>query len=286
VSDVPRGEAPLQDGHWQEEQLTAHLLGELPEAETEALDAHLARCARCRATMERLNEAWVGSVERLEAPPPRDEVWRGIAQRVQKRGREASTGTAAAKAPPVGREGRTAAPPPRGRPAPMRGFAAGMVALLLVVSAGAWGAWQRQVAREAQAEADALQARLQVLESVVGTVQARADGLASDQARVARWLAREDVRTARLPAGEDGVPIGSVLFEPGGRALVVMRELPAEGRDFQAWGVAGGEVTSLGAFTGRTAEVDAAAFEAVAVSLEPDGGSPEPTNVLGAAGRG
>jgi anti-sigma factor RsiW len=284
VSDLRRNDAPLQDGHWQEEQLTAHLLGELPEAEMEALDAHLARCARCRETMERLSEAWAASVERLEAPPLRGEVWDGIEKRIKE------TSRGAERTPAVGREGRAPTPPASPatptRPAPMRGFAAGMVALLLVVSAGAWGAWQRQVAREAQAETDALQARLQVLESVVGTVQARADGLASDQERVARWLAREDVTTARLPAGADGVPIGSVLFEPGGRALVVMRELPAEGRDFQAWGVAGDEVTSLGAFAGRTVEVDAAAFDAVAVSLEPDGGSPEPTNVLGAAGRG
>ena len=104
--------------------------------------------------------------------------------------------------------------------------------------------------------------------------------LDEDQARVARWLSNDAVVRPLLQA--ETTPLGSVLFLPNGRALVIMRETPQQGNDFQAWGVMGGAVTSLGAFDGRTVVVEATGFEAVAVSLEPDGGSAAPTELLGA----
>jgi hypothetical protein len=65
----------------------------------------------------------------------------------------------------------------------------------------------------------------------------------------------------------------------------VMLEGPGPGRSLQAWGVADGAVTSLGAFEGRVVEVAAEGFDAVAISLEPLGGSDTPTEILGAAAR-
>jgi anti-sigma-K factor RskA len=83
----------------------------------------------------------------------------------------------------------------------------------------------------------------------------------------------------------DGDAVGAVLYRADGTALVVMRDAPGPGRSLQAWGVAAGAVTSLGAFEGRVLEVPTEGFEAVAISLEPLGGSATPTDVLGAAPR-
>ncbi len=277
IRSFPRG-----DRHpWSDEQLTIYLLGELPEAEMEALDAHLRSCDACREALARLDEVYVASVEELPfGELPGDElsapVWQGIVSRT--RGDEATRAPGAMRSIPT---------PPRAPRSPRSGMPWALAATLVVLAVtGGWGAWQRQLVTQARADVASLEARVQLLQNVTGTVEARADALGSDQARLARWLAHEAVSTARLSAADDGAAPGSVLFQADGRALVVMRELPAEGRDFQAWGVRDGDVTSLGAFEGRTVEVDAGTYEAVAVSLEPDGGSPTPTQVLGSVGAG
>lgn len=270
-----------QGEHWQDAQLTSYLLGELPEAEMEALDAHLARCASCRETLDRLDEVYVASVEQLEAPKLRDEVWNDIQARIG-----ASEASDASDVPGTEPQGEPQTPMPPPQPAgPTFGLGSAMAALLLVVAVGSWGVWQRAQVQQVQAEAESLQARVELLEGVALTVQARADNLIDDQARLSRWLANDDVTTARLAASSDAPAVGAVLFHQDGRALLVMQDLPGEGRDFQAWGVLDGRVTSLGAFEGRMLQVELGSYEAIAVSLEPDGGSPEPTNVLGSAGR-
>ncbi len=151
---------------------------------------------------------------------------------------------------------------------------------------GSWGAWQRQQLLQARTELRSLESRVAVLESLVGSVQARADELAADQSRLAGWLSRDDVTSARLPEAGDGVAPGSVLFLPDGRALIVMRDVPAEGRTFQVWGARGAELVPLTTFVERTVEVEADAYESVVISLEPAGGSEAPTEVLGAAAPG
>lgn len=318
---------PRGDRHpWSDEELAIYLLGELPEAEMEAVDAHLTTCAACREALARLDEVYVASVENLAVEafsgedPPGDELpaalWQGIDART--RGREAPRSSDAAHAtpqatpkatpdanpdatadatpnatrqappqspvPPTGRSTRRQAPARAPRSRRPRVSWALVATLALLAVTGGWGAWQRQLVSEARADVASLEARVQLLQDVVGTVEARADALQTDQARLASWLARDAVTTSRLSAADDGTAPGSVLVQADGRALVVMRELPAEGRDFQAWGVRDGNVTSLGAFEGRTLEVDVGTYEAVAVSLEPDGGSPAPTEVLGSAG--
>lgn len=295
MSDAHRSEHGL---HAAEEQLTAYLLGELPEAEMDALDLHLQTCRPCQETLARLDQAFVAAVESLPDEPPPPEAWRAIEVRVAHAGAKPSAqpyGRPSEVSPSAARqdESRRSARRDRGAAAERtevvadrsaRPWAAGMAAsLLLAASLGAWGAWQRQEAQLARAELRELEARVEVLEGTVGTVQARADTLVGDQLRVGRWLAHQEITTVRIPAGDDGVSPGSVLFHPDGRALLVMRDVPDEGQDFQAWGVRGDEVTSLGTFDELTTEVDAAGFEAVAVSLEPDGGSETPTEVLGAA---
>ena len=57
---------PLGGRHpWSDEQLATYLLGELPEAEMEALDAHLKTCDACREALAQLDEVYVRSVEDL-----------------------------------------------------------------------------------------------------------------------------------------------------------------------------------------------------------------------------
>lgn len=311
MNDTPRESHPV-------DQLPGYLLGELSREEAEVVEAHLRQCRACREERDRLEHAFVASVEGLPGPPPSEDAWAGIESRIRGHA-TAPTTDAAATAPgpaspapsidpddetrgahdeetsPIGRAARApeaarrARNPARGRergPSPWAsGFAAGLV---LVVAVGGWGLWQRQEMLEVRAELRDARARVELLETEVGTIRARADDLVDDQARLARWLARDNVTVRRLPPEGEGEPFaqGSVLFAPEGRALVVMHASPGEGRDFQAWGVRGDAVTSLGVLEGRTLVVHADTFDAVAVSREPDGGSDTPTEVLGAAPAG
>ena len=297
---------PSNDPHPHEEQLAGFLLNELPAAEMDAVDRHVASCRRCQETLARLDGAFVAVVEALpEERAPEDgwdrieerlRAWRPGASddRVEHGGdrddahvvdehADATTGRGTGEAPddaPV-----SLAPPRRGTSAAAWTF--GLAAsLVLAAVLGSWGAWQRQQLLQARTELRSLEGRVAVLESLVGTVQARADELASDQRRLAGWLSRDDVTSARLPEAGDGVAPGSVLFLPDGRALVVMRDVPAEGRTFQVWGVRGAELVPLTTFVERTVEVQADAYESVVISLEPAGGSEAPTEVLGAAAPG
>ncbi|MDZ7801962.1 MAG: anti-sigma factor [Trueperaceae bacterium] len=313
MNETPRESHPL-------DQLPGYLLGESSREEAEAVEAHLRSCRACREERDRLEHAFVASVEGLPGPPPSEDAWAGIESRVWGHA-TAPTTDAAATAPesaPLGPStrpddelrgapaeeaqpfGRAARAPEAARRARKgggarwrergsrpwaSGFAAGLV---LVVAVGGWGLWQRQEMLEVRAELRDARARVELLETEVGTIRARADDLVDDQARLARWLARNDVTVRRLPPEGEGEPFaqGSVLFAPEGRALVVMHASPGEGRDFQAWGVRGDAVTSLGVLEGRTLVVEADTFDAVAVSREPDGGSDTPTEVLGAAPAG
>lgn len=312
MNETPRGSHPV-------DQLPGYLLGELSREEAEVVEAHLRSCRACREERDRLEHAFVASVEGLPGPPPSEDAWAGIEARVRGRATAPTTGDASSapelppgssigptddtratlreEDPPVGRavrardaaqRARRTGGPRRREGGPSRwasGFAAGLVLAAVV---GGWGVWQRLEIFEVRAELRDARARVELLENEVGTMRARADDLVDDQARLARWLAREDVTVRRLPSEGEGEQIaqGSVLFAPEGRALVVMHASPGEGSDFQAWGVRGDAVTSLGVLEGRTLVVEVDTFDAVAVSREPDGGSDTPTEVLGAAPAG
>ena len=103
--------------------------------------------------------------------------------------------------------------------------------------------------------------------------------LRAEALTVNRWLAREDVEIGYLEPTSS--PIGSVLFLADGRALLVLADAPAERQNYQAWGLREGQAVSLGVSGSRTIEVDSSGFDAIGISLEPAGGSEQPTNVLG-----
>ncbi len=81
---------------------------------------------------------------------------------------------------------------------------------------------------------------------------------------------------------------GSVLLTPGGEALFVLADAAPPGRAYQAWGHAssdwnperGEELTSLLVSQGNVFEVSSSGFASLYLSLEPSGGSPQPTNPL------
>lgn len=262
--------------HPPEDQLSAFLFGELPAVEMEAMDVHLQTCGRCQETLARLDQAFVAAVESLPRTDAPADGWAGIEARL---GASDDVGEAGAAAPTY--------PPAAPTSIPRRRADAGgwplAVAASLVLAAvlGGWGAWERQQATRIRAELAALRNRVEVLEAVAGTVQARADEVVSDQVRLARWLARDDVAMTRLPLGGGEVAPGSVLFLPDGRALIVMRSPPAEGRAFQVWGVEADAYTPLAVTRELTVEVQADAFPRLAVSVEPEEGSEAPTELLG-----
>ena len=99
---------------------------------------------------------------------------------------------------------------------------------------------------------------------------------------VARWLARDDVSRVSLGIYPSG-GYGSVLVLPDGRTLFILDDGPGRWETYQAWGERDGELVSLGTFRRPVFETDTSGFEAVGVSLEPRGGSPQPTHLLGEA---
>lgn len=110
---------------------------------------------------------------------------------------------------------------------------------------------------------------------------------AANERRVAAFLAQPAVGRVALqgPAGEG---LGSVLLEPGGDALFVLTSRPAAGRVYQAWGHAtddwepgsGEPLTPLGTSDRAVFEVSPGGFASLYLSLEPAGGSVQPTEAL------
>lgn len=272
--------------HPAEDRLLAYLLGDLPAEEAREVEAHLADCEACRAARAEVDAAFVASVEALPQHGPPDGAWRAIQGRIAASAdarpeRASSRSTSRSPSRPSGRaaSGRRPAPgPPRQTGAP--GWAL-VATLLLATVMGGWALWQRQATFEARARIDALEARVQLLESVAGTVQARADGVEGEQARLVRWLARGDGTLVRLSVAPDGLPHGSVVVLPDDRALIALRELPPDGRAYQAWGVRDGTFEPLAVFETRTVEVDGAPYAELAVSVEATGGASSPGRLLG-----
>jgi len=104
--------------------------------------------------------------------------------------------------------------------------------------------------------------------------------VAAERQVVANWLARSDVETLTLPP-VGGQTIGSVLLLSDERALFVLKRPPPRGSSYQAWGNRRSERTSLGSYQRTVFEVRYTGFDSLGVSLEPKGGSPQPTRPLG-----
>ena len=223
-----------------------YALGALSGDEQATFEAHLATCATCRAELQALREV-TGLLAHAapDANPPG-----GLRDRILREARQV---------PPIG----------RGR-APIVPWLA--AAASLVLAAGFGYAYLRERAALQQASA---------------ALAAKTDSLAARDSLIATIFS-PDVVTAALAA--TGKPPSARLFWNQSRRRVVMTvfQLPpaSAGRTYQLWAIAQGKrPVSLGVFnTAADGRLTAAmevppglTFEVTAVTEEPAGGSPQPT---------
>lgn len=254
-------------------------LGTLPETQARPVALHIATCDACRREYASFREAAdaVGfaaelapnELSELSATRLKTRVMRAVRADV------AAVSTSAAHEPTPGRNGaRAERKPPR---TPWLAYGAALAAAIVAAVSLADDATQRA----ANGDRGAQVARLQ---SDLATQTARAGSAAS--------RARElDARLAQIVApGSKHFPIaGGEVIASGGHIVMVMRALPAlpKGKVYQAWTLANGAKTVAPSvtFTANTGGVtlvelpeSATRLAAVAVSIEPVGGSKAPTS--------
>ena len=235
----------MTDHQWSE--LAApYALDALAPDERERFEAHLSECAACRGEVRELREVTVLLADAAPtATPPA-----GLRDRILREARQVR--------------------PIRRRRAPIVPWLAAAASLVLAVGFGY--AYLRERAALQQASA---------------ALAAQTDSLAARDSLIATIFS-PDVATAALAA--TGKPPSARLYWNPSRHRVVMAvfDLPPApaGRTYQLWAIAqGSKPVSLGVFNtaadGRlTTAMDVPvglAFEVTAVTEEPAGGSPQPT---------
>jgi anti-sigma-K factor RskA len=236
-----------------------YALDALEGAERLRFERHLERCERCAAEVRALSEDAVRLACSAAAPPPpalRDRVLTAIRTTPQERPAGEPARVRTGQLPPHV-WGIQPPPRPRERRVPLFvPFATATAAAALVVA----GLFAVQ-AHRTQDELAAAQAR---------------------QREIAHVLAAPD---ARATAGRDaqGRTIGVVASASAGRAVVTLSGYaePPGGRVRQLWLMRpGAQPRSLGLFEGDTPLVASGltrSATSLAVTVEPDGGSPQPT---------
>jgi anti-sigma-K factor RskA len=107
-----------------------------------------------------------------------------------------------------------------------------------------------------------------------------------DKELVSAYLSNTDTQRINL-IGENFSDLGSVLVSDG-NALFVLASAPMRGQAYQAWGHTNAEwepgsteqLTSLQVSDDNIFEINTGQFAALYLSLEPSGGSPQPTQPL------
>lgn len=224
------------------ELLPEYALGTLEPAEVAAVEALLARSAEARAELRHLRASLVTLTEALPPVEPPAHAWEALQARLEP----------SPAAAPVVRL-------PRPFPGNYLGWALAACLALIAVGETLWLGASRTAYREAR----------------------------RDAVLVAEFLGGPEVQRRPLQ-GRQRERIGSVLTRPDGGALFVLSELPPDGQNYQAWGHTnddwepGGRerLTSLGVSDDPILEVDARSYAALYLSLEPAGGSPQPTYPL------
>jgi anti-sigma-K factor RskA len=272
----------------------AYTLDALPPDEREEFEAHLEACATCAEEVARLQAcaAWLGSATSFE--PPADLRARVLAEigateqePATEHGRTAAQGpTAAASVDPAVTASGEPVVPSAGDPAPpaevvdlerrrtaprwLLGLTGAAAAVLLVALAG-------------------LALTVNQLTDRLGEVEVNAERALQDAERtsseVAEVLAAPD---ATIVSSDDGAAVARVVASPSrGEAVFVADGLESAPRDrtYELWVIDEERAVPAGLFDpdedGRVTRVmtgDMANAQAIGVTVEPAGGSPEPTS--------
>ena len=253
------------------ELLPAHALGALDPEERRELEAHLAACAECRARLA----AWGETAEALAESAPSVRPPAELRERLLRR--------VAAEADRAGRR----------RPGLARAAAAAAVVAALAAGLLAGGTWaslraERELA-ERRAEIEALEERLAASRREAEETRLELAALTELAAILASAPPGGEVVLAGLEAAPGGR--GRLYIDPArGRGVLVTGDLPAlpEDRVYQLRTITGGVPRSAGVF--RPGDGGAALHrieglpeeppDAWAVTVEPEGGVPQPTGEM------
>ena len=243
---TPDGWTP---GQLTDERLTDYALGLLGPDEVAELEALLKRSEAARADLKSLNASLVTLTEALPPLEPPVRAWDALQARLESS--PAATPAVTSTAPPVRQR-----PPSR----PYLGWA--LAACLALVAAGEL-VWVQRLQQQLN-----LASQQQVRETTL----------------VADFLSAPQVKKISL-YGRQREGLGSVLARPSGGALFVLGKAPPPGQSYQAWGHVGNDwepgsdeqLTSLEVSNSPVFEVATQKFTALYLSLEPVGGSPQPT---------
>ncbi len=249
--------------------LPDYVLGLLTPAEVAAVEAHLAGCAECQNEAWDLAEPLVVLSEALPSEPPPERLLRAVkaelaGARLPELAEFVSDEPRGGKASEV--RDTTPLPLPTTRPSVSYAWPlAAAFAFVLALGGFLWGF------------------------DTYGTLQQ----VRADERLLSHYLARPEVQKVVLEnvlTSDRTEPIGSALLvsERPAEVLFVLSENAPQGRTYQAWGHTssdwdpeGGEtLESLLTSRDDVFEVDAGGFASLYLSLEPAGGSPQPTNPL------
>lgn len=235
----------------------AYAVSALPEDERERFERHLADCPACQVEVRELQAtaARLGAAERV-APPA--SLKRSVMEEISRTRQEAPRPGSRSD----GRSGRPEAPPsaPETHPAWHQRLLAPAAAVLVLVVIG--------------------------LTAVIAGLNSRIDELETLAAPVAEVLTAPDVITVSAE-GPDGSNMRFIASPTRGEGVLLvggMQQAPSE-RVYQLWFLRGDEAVPAGLLDvderGRGGHVmtgDMSGVSAIAVTVEPEGGSPQPTS--------
>lgn len=270
-----------------EDLLAAYALGALDGEDHRELEAHLAAgCDRCEDLLQEWNADLVGLAESLPSVEP-SEVTRKRILRIPDEHRDSPSPSATPA--PTPRE----APAPRTRTVPWKAALAASLAALAVSLLALWNqAGLTDELSRSQAAEERLEAELERVRTGMALTQSEMTRTRADLERLlvsVQSLGAPEGRAFVL-AGLEGAPDagGASFIDPLTRRAAFYAyglPKPPAGKTYQLWWIAGGTPVSGGVFevdeSGRASlEVDQVPVGDVdvwAVTVEPEGGVPQPT---------
>ena len=254
--------------------LADYALGILEPEELILVETHLASCERCQQEVNEFDTVLVTWAETLPEISPSPQVWGKLKTRLadepESVDAELETRPQEDELLPEIAQPNTQTEVPTSedvwipsshtvyRPPSRTPWLAAAACLLVAFGASWWG-WQNEQ---------------------------RYQAVRADEQLVSRYLAQPNVTRVSLFDEQDTI-IGAILVADKD-AVFVMEDDPARARVYQAWGHTSDDWTpdsgelldSLGTSPDGVFKVSIAGFSGLYLSLEPPGGSPQPTNAL------